>query len=115
MHPFEFARKRARIERRAGSRAAFFRKAMARLVQEARAVTIIVRGQVVGWRMAAGGVVCVKHRYRDEITAMLELARIQQHADRPHHIPIRHYRCHRCGGFHLTSQQQFAANDNEGE
>lgn len=111
MHASEFARKRAKIERRAGGRAAFFRKAMNHLVHEAGAVVIVMGGRLVGWRMTDGSVVCTKQRYRDEITAQLALATIGQHA-RHKHIPVRAYACQHCNGWHLTSQARGPANDN---
>lgn len=110
MHASEFARQRARIERRAGNRAAFLRKAMAHLVAEAGAVVIVIRGQVVGWRMTDGTVVCVKQRYRDLLAAQLELQRISRFA-RNKHVPVRAYWCPHCGGAHLTSQSR-PVNDN---
>lgn len=105
MHASEFARKRAKIERRAGNRAAFLRKAMAHLVHESRATVVTVRGQVVAWRMVDGGVVCVKRRYRNELAAADDLNSIRLAASERAHVPVRSYWCAHCGGFHLTSQQ----------
>lgn len=103
MHASEFARKRARIERRAGARKGFASKALAHLVREAGAQPIHARGQLVGWRMPDGGVVCIKLRFRDLVAAQLELARIARHAKNKN-VPVRAYACQHCGGFHLTSQ-----------
>lgn len=111
MHASEFARKRARIERRAGARKGFASKALAHLVREAGAQPIHARGQLVGWRMPDGGVVCIKLRFRDLVAAQLELARIERHA-KNRNVPVRAYACQHCGGFHLTSQARQAANDN---
>lgn len=105
MHASEFARKRAKIERRARDKPAFIRKAMQHLVREADAVEITVRGQVVGWRMPDDGVVCIKQRYRDDVAASAELERIAHYA-RNRHVPVRSYACEHCGGFHLTSQRR---------
>lgn len=109
MHASEFARQRARIERRAKGRPAFIRKAMAHLVREAGAQAIVIRGHTVGWQLPAGGTVCVKIRYRDEIAAQVELARIVRFGKGK--VPVRQYACGHCGGFHLTSQVK-GANDN---
>lgn len=103
MHASEFARKRAKIERRAGNRSAFLRKAIEHLVREADAVAIVARGAVVGWQMTDGSVVCIKVRYRDSEAASAELQRVARYA-RNQHVPVRAYRCQWCGGFHLTSQ-----------
>lgn len=104
MHASEFARKRARIEQRAGNRAAFARKAMEHLVREADAAVIYAGRQVVGWQMPDGGVVCVKRRFPDLDAAQVELARVRQYAKNPH-VPVRAYACQHCGGgVHLTSQ-----------
>lgn len=104
MHASEFARKRARIERRAGNRAAFLRKAMDHLVRDAGAVVVHVRGQVVGWRMRGGSVVCVKRRYRDELAALIDLECIRLTTTKRERIPLRQYFCGHCNGWHLTSQ-----------
>lgn len=114
MHASEFARKRGKIERRAGGRAAFFRKAMLHLIHEASAVTIIIRGQLVGWRMTDGSVVCVKQRYREALDAQLELVRIMRYS-RSAKVPVRAYPCQHCGGWHLTSQARGPGNDNNPE
>lgn len=111
MHASEFARKRAKIERRAASRPAFLRKAMAHLVHEAGAFVVVVRGQLVGWRMRDGGMVCIKRRFRDDDAAHAELDRIARDANH-RHIPVRAYECPHCRGWHLTSQARGAANDN---
>lgn len=105
MNASEFARKRAKIERRSGNRPAFLRKAMAHLEREADAVRVTVRGQMVGWAMTDGSVVCVKVRFRDEVAASGELGRIGRYA-RNEHVPVRAYRCDRCEGWHLTSQAE---------
>lgn len=111
MHASEFARKRAKIERRAGNRPAFVRKALEHLVREADAAVFYAGRQVVGWQMPDGGVVCVKRRFLDWAMAQNELAKIAQYAKNPN-VPVRAYRCQHCGGFHLTSQSRGAANDN---
>lgn len=104
MNAAEFSKRRARIEREAGRRShQFAGKAMAHLVREAGAVVIVVRGQVVGWRMMDGGVVCVKRRFKDEVDAGLVLVAIQRE-DLRRRTPVRMYRCQHCGGWHLTSQ-----------
>lgn len=103
MHASEFSRKRARLQRRAGNRAAFLRKGMTHLVREAGAREIVVRGQVVGWRMTGGEVVCIKVRFRDLLAAQLEIQRIAKHSV-GWKVPVRAYQCQYCGGWHLTSQ-----------
>lgn len=108
MHASEFARKRARIERQPGRRPAFYRRALDHLVREAGAEAIVIRGQLVGWRMPDGGVVCVKQRYRAAESAHTELERIGVHARRNQHVPVRVYECPHCNGFHLTSQARSA-------
>lgn len=114
MKAAEFARKRARIEQRAAGRpAAFLRKAVAHLVRDAGAAAVSVNGHMVGWQMPAGGFVCVKYRYRDEDSAVLELERIIRLGQHQERIPVRHYACPYCGGWHLTSQPKAApVNDN---
>jgi hypothetical protein len=112
MHASEFARKRAKIERRAKGRTQFARKAMEHLQREAQATQIIVKGRVVAWLMKDGGVVCAKERYHDAIQAQLELVRIARFA-RNSYVPVRAYPCPYCHGFHLTSRgKTLAANDN---
>ena len=46
---------------------------------------------------------CGKTRFRDAQTAKLALAKIRNVATGSH--PVRWYRCERCKGFHLTSQE----------
>lgn len=104
MHASEFAKKRARIERRAGNRVAFIRKAMQHLIRKADALGMFSRGQLVGWIMVDGSVVCLKHRYRNELAAAVDLDRITRLATKRDHIPVRAYFCSRCRGWHLTSK-----------
>ena len=49
---------------------------------------------------------CRKHRYPDETSARLALATItrEDRTDRPK-TEARAYRCPRCHGYHLTSQE----------
>lgn len=48
---------------------------------------------------------CKKRRYRDEVSAKLALVSTSNNAHRRHKTEIRTYRCNRCKGYHLTSQQ----------
>ena len=48
---------------------------------------------------------CGKRLYRDEVAAMMALARIQK-ADRPTCQETRYYRCPTTQGYHLTSQKR---------
>lgn len=103
MNAGEFARKRARIEQEGHRSKGYAAKALEALVREARAITIIGRNRVVGWRMRNGQVVCVKRRYKDEPAANLELANVKRDPRTPR-IPGRFYLCPHCNGWHLTSQ-----------
>jgi hypothetical protein len=47
---------------------------------------------------------CGKRLYRDEVAAMIALARLQKD-DRPNCREVRYYSCPRTQGFHLTSQK----------
>lgn len=111
MNAGQFAKQRAKIERRAAGRTAFVRKAMEHLVRDAGAVVIAIRGHVVAWKMPDGGVVCVKRRYSTGVVAVADLYHIKRRARDIGHIPVRAYACPWCLGWHLTSQQA-AANDN---
>jgi hypothetical protein len=48
---------------------------------------------------------CGKRRFRDRVSAVLDMQRIQRKhdADRDK-VPCRVYECPRCKGFHMTSQ-----------
>lgn len=48
---------------------------------------------------------CSKVRYRDRIAALLALAKLE-HDDKPGHDERRAYRCPKCRGWHLTSQER---------
>ena len=48
---------------------------------------------------------CKKRRYRDEVSAKLALVSTSNNAHRRHKTEIRTYKCNRCRGYHLTSQQ----------
>lgn len=103
MNAAQFNRKRAAIDRRARGRAWFVRKAVAHLMRDAGAVPVVAGGRVVGFQMPDGSVACSKQRYRDDVSAQLELARIARHASHGY-VPVRAYRCEFCAGFHLTSR-----------
>jgi hypothetical protein len=46
---------------------------------------------------------CAKRRYRDNIAALVALAKIQNRGEtRGFNIPVRSYHCPRCKGWHLT-------------
>jgi hypothetical protein len=111
MNASTFAKQRAKIEHRAGARAAWMRKAMEHLVREADATTITVRGHAVAWQLPNGQVVCVKRRYTGQPLAEFELKHIRAKSTRDH-VPLRAYSCQHCGGWHLTSEATRAANDN---
>lgn len=104
MNASEFAKKRAAINRRAKGREAFARKALGHLIREARAVPLAAGGKTFGYRLPDGTVACVKQRYRDQQSAVLELLHIAKHASNGN-IPVRSYECNSCGGFHLTSKK----------
>lgn len=104
MNARDFLRERARLERRAGNRSAFFRRAMARLVSQSGAVAVrAADGHLMAYALPDGSFACVKHRYRDEVAARVELVRIIRDS-RTQRVPVRHYRCELCDGWHLTSQ-----------
>lgn len=103
MNAGEFAKRRARIEHEHGRRKGYAARALQALVREARAIVIIVRGRIAGWRMPSGQVVCRKRRYRTEPEAILELANVRRDPRTPR-IPGRCYLCPHCNGWHLTSQ-----------
>lgn len=104
MRASEFARQRARINRRARGRQAFASKALEHLARDADATPLRTHGRIVAWALPNGGVVCVKERLRDGHQAFAELERIALQTPKGDHIPIRAYRCTFCGGWHLTSQ-----------
>lgn len=45
-----------------------------------------------------------KVRYRDHTEAVRALHRLETRSERET-IPVRAYECHRCGGWHTTSQE----------
>jgi hypothetical protein len=58
----------------------------------------------IKWRFIKG---CGKKRYESSLDAQLMMLRImRRRRDRPtEKTEIRHYRCSRCDGWHLTSQR----------
>lgn len=76
---------------------------MRALARRAGAAIILPNGRHVGYRLPDGSVACAKHRYRDEVAAQMELARIRRDAVRGY-VPVRAYRCEWCDGWHLTSR-----------
>lgn len=110
MNAGEFARRRARIEGEQGARnrgrgRGFKGRALRALAKRARAAYIVPNGRRIGFRLPDGSVACVKHRFRDQGAAHMELQRIARHASHGY-VPVRAYRCEWCGGFHLTSRAQ---------
>lgn len=105
MNVHKFIKRRAIIERRYAGRAWKKRRAaMDRLVREAGAAVIIIKGRLIGWQLPDGKTVCVKTRYRDQGSADDDLQRIRALNLTGKHVPIRAYACDRCKGWHLTSQ-----------
>lgn len=103
MRAAEFARRRARIEH--GSTGRRYKAELRALMKRSRAVPIIAYGRIVGYRLADGGVACVKHRFRCELSALAELAAIRRNTTSSY-VPVRAYRCEWCAGWHLTSKHQ---------
>lgn len=102
MTPQQFTRQRAILERsKRGPQ--WVRKAMARLILEAKATAVFDGGRHIGWRMTDGRVACIKWRYRDQAGALVELAAIAR-LDQAWKKPQRAYRCPYCQGWHLTSR-----------
>lgn len=52
---------------------------------------------------------CGKKRFRDHLEATRALHTIGNNALPGSRRPIRSYECHRCGGWHLTSQRTWGA------
>ena len=46
-----------------------------------------------------------KRHYRDHVAAVIALSRIAERDTTSKKIPVRAYRCPRCGDFHLTSKR----------
>lgn len=99
----DFARKRARILHR-GRSTSWARKALAHLAREAGAAAFYSPGgKLQGHVTPDGFVVCEKRRYPTEAHALDELAGAWAFAHlREGKLPVRAYRCPRCGGFHTT-------------
>ncbi|BAO20642.1 hypothetical protein [Pseudomonas phage PPpW-3] len=109
MNAGEFAARRARINNEAWRRSpAFAKRALARLVREARAADMRSEcGKHLGWKLPNGQVVCRKEAFRTQEDADQALARIAAHLERNQNnkVPTRTYQCPCCKNWHLTSQQ----------
>lgn len=103
MHASTFQRERRKIERQARGKASRERRALRQLVQRVGAAAVIEGNRIIGYRMRDGSVACSKVRYRDDLAAQLDLARIRA-LPTAGHKPIRAYHCPWCHGFHLTSR-----------
>lgn len=102
MNAHQFAKERARIEYGRDIPERKRNKALAHLVNEARAVLVVVDRKIVAYRLPNGESVCVKRRYSVEAKALADLARMENIGDQ--RVPKRAYACAYCLGFHLTSQ-----------
>lgn len=102
----EFARRRARIERESHRKPQWKTRALAKLVQQARATPVSAGGRVVAWRMQDGATVCVKWRYADQAAADDQLAMIAR-TEGTHTKPQRSYLCPHCHGWHLSSSPTY--------
>jgi len=100
-----FASERARILR-SGRPARTIRKALAHLAREAGAAPVVVDGRVVAHQMPSGVIVCTLRRYPTERAVIHELDGVRAFApvngDRK--VPVRHFFCPRCRGYHVTAQ-----------
>jgi hypothetical protein len=104
MNATQFAKRRGRIEHQANRPHAWRVKAMQQLVNEARAVVVVIGRRVIGWKLPDGQVVCAKARFINADAAddqLLQIARTD--GVRPKR-PVRAYACPFCAGWHLTSQ-----------
>lgn len=106
MNGRNFARQRARMLN-SGRPERTIRKAIAHLAREAGAQPVYVDGRLVAHVMPDGFTACELRRYRSERAAIEELANVE--AFRPVHgdkrVPVRHFHCVHCRGFHLTSRR----------
>lgn len=103
MNARDFSKQRALIERRYTSQRQRS-KALAGLMKRAGASLVVMNGKMVGWQLRTGETVCSKERFNTEPHANLAMGRIQAANDNGHRVPKRVYACHRCSGWHLTSQ-----------
>jgi hypothetical protein len=110
MNAGQFVRKRALMERESWRRNGWFKRAMQKLIQEAGAVAIYSGGRIVGHELANGQIVCTKQRFQTELAAGAALLQIAISAGE-HKKPQRAYACFACLGWHLTSQNQKANNE----
>ncbi len=106
MNAAEFSRRRGRIESRNRLSPRRARTEMSHLVRDARAIIVVIRRRVVGYRMQSGEFVCVKHRFRDEAHAVAAIDVIRATNTMCHRAPTRAYLCNWCNGWHLTSQDR---------
>lgn len=103
MNAQEFIKRRAKIEGTWGRARDWQRNAFKRLVREAGAVPVVGKRRVVAYHLAAGEVVCVKQRFKDEPAAAMSLQMIHEERQPREHIPVRAYHCAHCKGWHITS------------
>lgn len=103
MNADRFAQMARKIERRLANEPRRQREAIKRMARKAGAVQVIVGGKIVGFRLRDGSMVCRKRRYRDEVEARIDMARIAA-TSAAKRVPVRAYHCPYCSGWHTTSQ-----------
>lgn len=104
MNARQFATARERILSQSPGRSNDWRKrALARLIAEARAEPQHSGKRILSWRMTTGQHVCVKHRYTTEARATDAILEMHRETD-GRRKPIRAYACYFCNGWHITSQ-----------
>lgn len=106
MNAAEFSRRRARIERQHQGRRR--KREIAHLVRDARAALVVLGHKVVGYRLPSGEIVCIKDRYKNEVSALRALEHIKAANWSDHRVPVRAYACEHCHGWHLKSQARHA-------
>jgi hypothetical protein len=109
MNAAQFAARRARLAREHHGHGRKYKRALAHLLRDARAVLLVLNRKVVGYRLLTGEIVCVKERYRSADDATVAMTRIQDAIEAGKRAPVRVYACQHCHGFHLTSQKRNAA------
>lgn len=105
MNAERFAAMARKIERRLADEPRRQREAIKRMARQAGAVQVIASGKVVGFRLRDGSMVCRKRRYRDEVAARIDMARIAATSGAKR-VPVRAYHCPHCAGWHTTSQRE---------
>jgi hypothetical protein len=103
MNAGQFIRKRERMLSEQGRSNAWRKRALARLISEARAEPQTTGRRVLSYRLPDGQHVCVKQRFRSEQRAVDAMAEMRREID-GRRKPIRAYPCYFCNGWHITSQ-----------